>query len=295
MNIKQHNAQRAYAFTLIELLVVIAIISILAAILFPVFASARSKARQTACLGNLKQLGLVSQMYGQDYDGRVWPPFSIRVNGKAGGWWGTYDTTTGKLHWPDSPFYPYNRSFELHNCQEQPIPQQEINWKTHDKDTRGFSYGLVQNLVSNSLETTFENPAETVLLADNGWFNYGEKRGFLYLYTPDFVRTGCLPAPDGCKWDDMNEGNNTWEQQSGGFRAHSNGFANVLWFDGHVSAQKLQFRSPDGRHAKAGLGDLLHPKFGYDKLNETFFDGERNQKVTSYYFLKIKPPLPGTP
>ena len=64
---------RNRGFTLIELLVVIAIIAILAAILFPVFARAREKARQTSCLNNIKQLGLAFMMYAQDYDERLVP------------------------------------------------------------------------------------------------------------------------------------------------------------------------------------------------------------------------------
>jgi prepilin-type N-terminal cleavage/methylation domain-containing protein len=69
-------SQRRPAFTLIELLVVIAIIAILAAILFPVFAQAREKARQTACLSNLKQIGVALTMYQSDYD-TMYPPSQL--------------------------------------------------------------------------------------------------------------------------------------------------------------------------------------------------------------------------
>src|SRR2546428_293812 len=65
---EQRGLPRQNGFTLIELLVVIAIIAILAAILFPVFARARSKARQTACTSNVKNLAMGILMYAQDYD-----------------------------------------------------------------------------------------------------------------------------------------------------------------------------------------------------------------------------------
>jgi prepilin-type N-terminal cleavage/methylation domain-containing protein/prepilin-type processing-associated H-X9-DG protein len=66
-------------FTLIELLVVIAVIAILAALLFPVFAQARDKAKQTACLSNMKQIGLATAIYAQDWD-EVLPPQSHVLN-----------------------------------------------------------------------------------------------------------------------------------------------------------------------------------------------------------------------
>jgi prepilin-type N-terminal cleavage/methylation domain-containing protein len=67
------HRNRRPGFTLIELLVVIAIIAILAAILFPVFAQAREKARQASCISNNKQVGLATMMYSQDYD-ELYPP-----------------------------------------------------------------------------------------------------------------------------------------------------------------------------------------------------------------------------
>src|ERR1051326_2554031 len=67
------QSKSRHGFTLIELLVVIAIIAILAAILFPVFARAREQARRSACLSNMKQIGLGLAMYLQDYD-QTFPP-----------------------------------------------------------------------------------------------------------------------------------------------------------------------------------------------------------------------------
>ena len=78
------NRSKFRGFTLIELLVVIAIIAILAAILFPVFAQAREKARATACVSNVKQIGMAWMMYVQDYD-ESYPPNNT-TNGAAAEW-----------------------------------------------------------------------------------------------------------------------------------------------------------------------------------------------------------------
>lgn len=98
------------AFTLIELLVVVAIIGILAAILFPVFARARENARRTSCLSNLKQIGLGTMMYVQDYD-QVYPMYGYANSNPSP----PHLVSSTYLYWVDL-IYPYMKSRQLFYC-----------------------------------------------------------------------------------------------------------------------------------------------------------------------------------
>ncbi len=118
---RMHRSRNA--FTLIELLVVIAIIAILAAILFPVFAQAREKARQTACLSNLKQIGTGVMMYVQDYDETypitIYNTSNIRINRQ--------NTWRSQIH-------PYVKNTQIFVCPSNP----DNKMLTNDRSVTGF-------------------------------------------------------------------------------------------------------------------------------------------------------------
>lgn len=125
-------------FTLIELLVVIAIISILAAILFPVFARARENARRASCMSNEKQIGLGLLMYTQDYDERTTQvSYGLNTDGPA-------DPTTvpPTYHWMDA-IYPYVRSEQIFDCPSDSTNLHYVYYQNLTAPSRSFgSYAM---------------------------------------------------------------------------------------------------------------------------------------------------------
>lgn len=145
-------------FTLIELLVVIAIIAILAAILFPVFAKAREKARQASCLSNLKQIGMGLMMYAQDFDERL-PA--------------TYQDMVGGIDWPlyswRGAMYPYVKNSQLFVCPSDSAPGADpspnslgpVSYAANDRVMLA-NRGPVSNTIGDITE-----PANTLMVFDS--------------------------------------------------------------------------------------------------------------------------------
>jgi prepilin-type N-terminal cleavage/methylation domain-containing protein/prepilin-type processing-associated H-X9-DG protein len=158
-------------FTLIELLVVIAIIAILAAILFPVFARAREKARQSSCSSNVKQWCLAAMMYAQDYDERF-PKHGTNCSGT---------TTTDPCQY--TKLQPYVKNTQMWYCPSATTVRY------------GWNIGLPNNGVGEPLGS-FTQPASTVLIADTAYggpfvnWQGGGANGTC----ATTLKHGCLPA-----------------------------------------------------------------------------------------------------
>ena len=144
------------AFTLIELLVVIAIIAILAAILFPVFAQAKEAAKKTACLSNMKQLGLGFQLYLGDNDDKV-----FYRSGSAFSRSGNIPTTNLNRWW--NLLMPYGKNKDIYKCNSDSLP-------TPSKDVDGGLTVLRSYIAifpAESLNaTSIENVTDTMVITE---------------------------------------------------------------------------------------------------------------------------------
>jgi len=204
--------RRKRAFTLIELLVVIAIIAILAAILFPVFAQAREKARSAACLSNQKQIGTGLMMYVQDYD----ETFPRRNFGQNPG--------NGPDYTWRQAIQPYIKNTQVFKCPS--IPAKNIGGRTVvdlavpalNLPAIPRSYATNPRIVNEPTPRTMseiDKPADRIFIAevaDENWSDYG--------------------APwwnNGADW-----AANSFRQ---GFAGHS-GMMNLIFADGHAKAMK---------------------------------------------------------
>jgi prepilin-type N-terminal cleavage/methylation domain-containing protein/prepilin-type processing-associated H-X9-DG protein len=151
------SRRRPRGFTLIELLVVIAIIAILAAILFPVFAQAREKARAITCLSNMKQLGTALMMYAQDYEGTL-----MQTS------WEKSPAANYQVHW-SYLLQPYVKNVGIFVCPSDPNPVTPSS--PEDLQVPKFSY--VNNYAVMPAhdylpvsEASFGTPASLIVLTD---------------------------------------------------------------------------------------------------------------------------------
>ena len=204
-------------FTLIELLVVIAIIAILAAILFPVFAKARERAKQTSCLNNMKQIGIGLITYASDNDevfpaerfndGRIWKD-AIQPGIKSTDVW----ACPSNIH-----AWDYGTSYPKKGDETGRFPRSYAY-----NGTIFYSGGAA---VTKGIATSkFKSPSDTILIVESR-YPFADMPAYGG-FTPDWA----LSSRQYC---------NTLNANQGAFQTHSSGMSNFIFADTHVQAYRL--------------------------------------------------------
>jgi len=226
------------AFTLIELLVVIAIIAILAAILFPVFAKVREKARQTSCANNSKQWGIALVQYVQDNDEN----FPLMGN-------------EGNTHLPYPSYWynaiePYVKSKGVWHCPSDSSTKNQV--PTPDENgnpVKGFSYLANDNLCYVDSSNHY-NPVSlaAIVSPSDTFFMMEGVRGFGIPYVGQNV--GCFVTghnrPGVTTWFGDCAGAGVPVGDQGGLPLHNNG-VNVTYSDGHTKWARVAQDGPNGK------------------------------------------------
>jgi prepilin-type N-terminal cleavage/methylation domain-containing protein/prepilin-type processing-associated H-X9-DG protein len=226
------HRNRKTAFTLIEMLVVIAVIAILAAILFPVFAQAREKARQASCLSNVKNLASAILMYAQDYDERL--PL------------GSYTLPTGsKLRWAGQ-IQPYAKNLQIFTCPSA----RQFTYGGIGGPTGGYGYNGC--FLGGYSVAEIVKPPDTIMLGDSCgvdntqpfvirpdlaslWCTY--QSGGIVAAQPGDIAAAPRGTPCAASQPAAAAAANPWDRYRVAYRHAET--SSVTFVDGHVQALKF--------------------------------------------------------
>lgn len=243
---------RQKGFTLIELLVVIAIIAILAAILFPVFAKAKEKARQMSCVSNLKQIITAWTMYADDNDEIACPAVYFKGSYTCGWDFTTYSADWVNYTFSDGLLSPYTKNGQINKCPSFNPTKKE----NYDAPYTGFGYntsyiGWEQDWGTGKPKNPpckigrINDPSNTVVFADAAYWDKGPYRA------PGIAPVSYLRAP-------IMDANNI---VAGTVHYRHGGLANVAYADGHVKATNDKFNIKPGFEE---YGSLSQDDSAYD-------------------------------